>query len=187
MIENNELTDVPRISGFANDVRVIKKQGYSDSAFVAVSGLTKLFNPQAAVNETKAIKNKVQAKYGAEIKTCEQAATLLTSLQLDIDRVQKQLTAAKNKAQRDPLNAEYSALVDQQTRIQQNMVKMNCDLNKEAEGNTNFTNVLSQLTGNAAAKPATGSGSSTDNTLLYVGIGAGVLVIGGLLIFALKG
>lgn len=182
MIENNELNPIPRTgNGFVNDITVAKVRWEGKDAFYSITGLAAIFGNKAA--SAKNATTAVRAKYGAEIKSCEQAMQLLAAVQLDMQKTQKQLTTVKKKTQRQPLENEYNALAAQESRIKQNLIRLNCDAQTDKQAEAEFTNTLVNITQSAASKPVA---AGSNKTLIYAGIGVGVILVGGLVFYAVK-
>jgi hypothetical protein len=185
MIENNENLMPPRTgTGFVNDMQIVTKSKYRVmEPFVAADGGILNKKEQASKNAA----TRIRARFGAAIQNCAHGESLLSQLPEEIERVQKSLTVVKKAKDRAPLEGELKELFSQEARIKAAMSKLKCvnqeEIKAQQEGAA-FTDTLNRLTASAGA--GTGTGAAKNNTVLYIGIGAGVLVLGGLIIYLIR-
>ncbi len=185
MIENNENLMPPRTgTGFVNDMQILTKSKYrATEPFVAADGGILNKKEQSSKNAA----TRIRARFGAAIQSCEHGESLLVQLPEEISRVQKSLTVVKKAKDRAPLEGELKELFSQEARIKAAMSKLKC-VNKaeikSQEENAAFTDTLNKLTTSAGA--GSGTGEAKNNTALYIGVGAGVLLLGGLIIYLIR-
>jgi hypothetical protein len=125
----------------------------------------------------------MRSRYGAVIKDCEQGQLLFEQVDNEVKKYSSLLTQTRKAKERKRIESYLRAAETQRTRIKNALTRLKCEKNIEKEQEEKF---LQQLTNASASNPSSDAAKSGNKTILYVGIGAGVLILGAIAYIVLK-
>lgn len=175
LLENSELGALShsRIgSGFVDDKKILhpkKSIGIKDVSKKNMSG--GYLNAAGVSNEER----ELRSKYGAEIKSCEQGQLLLEQVENEVKKYSSILTTTRKARERKKIESFLKAAESQKTRIKNALTRLKCEKATAQEQEEKF---MQQLTSAAASSNSAEASQSGNKTIMYVGIAAGVLILG---------
>lgn len=145
--------------------------------FVNASG--GYLNASGISNEEK----ELRSKYGAVINNCEQGQLLLEQVDNEVKKYSSILTTTRKARDRKRVESYLKAAESQKTRIKNALARLKCEKVAEKEQEEQY---IQQLATAAASKVGAETNEPANKTIFYVGIAAGVLILGAVAFIALK-